>query len=122
MNEAKIVLGIGKGLGKKENVSLVMELASELKASLGGTRPIVDLNWIPRQQQVGLTGASISPKLYIALGLSGHDNHVVGIRYAGTVIAVNKDPGAQIFRYADFGYVGDALQFVEELTGLLRTS
>lgn len=122
LNDARIVLGIGKGLGRKENVGKVMELAGELKASVGGTRPIVDLNWIPRQQQIGLTGSSISPKLYIALGLSGHDNHVVGIRYAGTVIAVNKDADAPIFKYADFGYVGDAMQFVEELTGLLQNS
>ncbi len=122
LSDARVVLGIGKGLGRKENVSKVLELAGKLKASVGGTRPIVDLNWIPRQQQVGLTGFSISPKLYIALGISGHDNHVVGIRYAGTVIAVNKDPGAPIFRYADFGYVGDAEQFVDELMGLLRAS
>ena len=122
LRDAKTVIGIGKGLVKKENVALVAELASVLSASIGGSRPIVDLNWIPRQQQIGLTGYSISPRLYIALGLSGHDNHVVGIRYAGTVIAVNKDPQAQIFKYADYGYIGDAAQFTEDLTGLLRST
>ena len=122
LRDAKTVIGIGKGLVKKENVAHVAELASVLSASIGGSRPIVDLNWIPRQQQIGLTGYSISPRLYIALGLSGHDNHVVGIRYAGTVIAVNKDPQAQIFKYADYGYIGDAVQFAEDLTGLLRST
>jgi electron transfer flavoprotein alpha subunit len=122
LKDAKTVIGIGKGLVKKENLSKVIELADVLNASIGGSRPIVDLNWIPRQQQIGLTGYSISPKLYIALGVSGHDNHVVGIRYAGTVIAVNKDPQAQIFKFADYGYIGDALQFTEDLTGMLRSS
>ena len=122
LRDAKTVIGIGKGLVKKENVAQVRELADVLNASVGGSRPIVDLNWIPRQQQIGLTGYSISPSLYIAVGVSGHDNHVVGIRYARTVIAVNKDPAAQIFKYADYGYIGDALQFVEDLTRLLKGS
>jgi electron transfer flavoprotein alpha subunit len=120
LKDAKTIIGIGKGLVSKENVVRVIELADILNASIGGSRPVVDLNWIPRQQQIGLTGYSISPRLYIALGVSGHDNHVVGIRYAGTVIAVNKDPAAQIFKFADYGYIGDALQFVEDLTGMLR--
>lgn len=106
------VVGVGRGLKSKSNLPGVMELAEKIGASVGGTRPIVDMRWMPRQQQIGLTGISISPKTYLSLGVSGQDNHVVGIRYAGKVIAVNTDREAPIFRYADFGIVGDANEFV----------
>jgi electron transfer flavoprotein alpha subunit len=109
---------VGKGVGDQQNISKVLEVAALLKASLGATRPVVDLGWVPRQQQVGITGFSISPQVYIAIGISGHDNHVFGIRYAGTVISVNNSPDAPIFRYSDYGLVMDSMKFVEELKSL----
>lgn len=112
LRSSRLVIGIGRGLKYREKVVPVVSLAEKLSASVGGTRPIVDMNWIPRQQQIGLTGASISPAIYIALGVSGRDNHVVGIRYAGKVIAVNTDRNAPIFGYADIGIVADANEFV----------
>ncbi len=122
LNDRQVVLGIGKGIISKENVPRALELADLLDASIGGTRPIVDLGWLPRQQQIGLTGASISPAVYIALGISGHDNHVVGIRYAGKVFAVNKDRNAPIFLYSDYGYVGDSMDFLERFIQTLGKS
>ena len=112
---ASIVVGIGKGLIKKDNVSLAMEFASRIGAAIGGTRPIVDLNWLPRQQQIGLTGYSISPDLYIAIGLSGHDNHVVGTRYAKTILSINKDVNAPIFSYSNYGYISDSIEFLNSI-------
>lgn len=112
---SRVVIGVGRGIVKKENIPLILELASSLGAAIGGTRPIVDLGWLPRQQQVGLTGCSISPDLYISIGVSGSDNHVVGIRHAKTVVAVNNDPAAYIFNFADYGLVADSMEFVQEL-------
>ncbi|AKA48423.1 hypothetical protein IX51_04195 [uncultured archaeon] len=113
------VIGAGRGLKSRNNLAPVMELASRLSASVGGTRPIVDMRWMPRQQQIGLTGVSISPKTYISLGVSGQDNHVVGIRYAGKIIAINTDSKAPIFRYADFGIIADANEFVSRFNDYL---
>ena len=112
---ARIVVGIGKGLIKKDNVALAMEFASKVGAAIGGTRPIVDLNWLPRQQQIGLTGYSISPDLYIAIGISGHDNHVVGTRYAKTIVSINKDKNAPVFNYSDYGYISDSIEFLNSV-------
>lgn len=112
LNSSNTVVGVGRGLKSKSALPSVMELAERIGASVGGTRPIVDMRWIPRQQQIGLTGLSISPATYLSLGVSGQDNHVVGIRYAKKVIAVNTDSEAPIFKYADIGIVGDASEFV----------
>ncbi len=114
------VIGVGRGLKSRNNLKPVMELASRLSGSVGGTRPVVDMRWMPRQQQIGLTGVSISPKTYISLGVSGQDNHVVGIRYARKVIAVNTDRDAPVFRYADIGIVADANDFVEKFNKYLE--
>ncbi len=118
----RIVIAVGKGMGGRENLEKVLELARNLKASVGATRPIVDLGWVPRQQQVGITGFSISPDVYIAVGISGHDNHVFGIRYAGTVISVNNSADAPIFKYSDYGLVMDSVKFLEDLAALARKS
>lgn len=112
LNDSSTVIGVGRGLKSRNNLKPVMDLASGLSASVGGTRPVVDMRWMPRQQQIGLTGISISPANYIALGVSGQDNHAVGIRYAECVIAVNTDREAPVFRYADYGIVADANEFV----------
>lgn len=110
--ESRVVIGVGRGMKKKAQVDDVLGLANLMDATVGATRPIVDMGFIPRQQQIGLTGTSISPDIYMAIGVSGMANHVVGIRYCGKVIAVNSDPNAPIFRYADYGIIGDFDDFV----------
>ncbi|MEM3851719.1 MAG: FAD-binding protein [Methanomassiliicoccales archaeon] len=120
LQHAAIIVGIGRGLKKREDVGRVIDFARAIGAAVGGTRPIVDYGFLPRQQQIGLTGISVSPALYIALGISGQDNHVVGIRYAEKVLAVNTNRSAPIFRYADYGLVMDMYQFMEEFASFIR--
>lgn len=112
LSDSRVVIGIGKGIRRPDNVKLAIKLAEDLGASLGATRPVVDFGWVPRQQQIGLTGISISPEVYIAVGISGHDNHIVGTRYAGKIIAVNTDANAPIFQYSDYGIIADAAEFM----------
>lgn len=113
LGASNVVVGMGRGFRKKDRVPELLRLAGLLDASLGATRPLVDMGFVPRQQQIGLTGVSISPGVYLALGISGQANHVVGIRYCNTIIAVNSDPEAPIFRYSDYGVVADANEFLE---------
>ncbi|MCL4307381.1 MAG: FAD-binding protein [Candidatus Thermoplasmatota archaeon] len=113
LNSSDAVIGIGRGIKKRDTIREVLKLADALNASVGATRPMVDMNFLPRQQQIGLTGMAISPAFYIALGISGQANHVVGIRYAGKVLAVNSDPAAEIFKYSDYGIVCDVNEFIE---------
>ena len=120
LSGSRIVVGVGRGIKKRDNVKNILELANLLEGSLGGTRPIVDMGFLPRQQQIGLTGLSISPAVYIAMGISGQANHVVGIRYCGKVIAVNSDRGAPIFKYADYGIVADMMEFTERFSQFLK--
>jgi len=112
LNQSRVVVSVGRGIKRSDNVKEAVQLAEKLDASIGATRPVVDLGWMPRQQQIGLTGISISPDVYIAIGISGHDNHVVGTRYAKKIIAVNNDPNAPIFQYADYGIVLDSMEFI----------
>ena len=120
LNGSRIVIGAGRGIKKRDNIKILLELANSLGGSLGGTRPIVDMGFLPRQQQIGLTGLSISPAVYIAMGISGQANHVVGIRYCGKIIAVNSDRDAPIFRFADYGIVADMMDFTERFSEYLR--
>ncbi|MCL4331969.1 MAG: FAD-binding protein [Candidatus Thermoplasmatota archaeon] len=119
LRNAEIVISAGKGIGPKANMESILSVAGKLGAAVGATRPLVDFGYLPRQQQIGLTGSSISPRLYLAIGISGHDNHIVGIRYAGKIFAVNSNPDAPIFRYADFGFVGDSMEFLRSLSEAL---
>ncbi len=107
LDSADIIVGVGMGVGGPENLVRVSELAAALKAPVGGTRKVVDAGWLPRQVQIGLTGRSVSPRLYVAIGISGKFNHVVGIQRAGLVLVVNNNADAEIFRQADYGIVGD---------------
>lgn len=120
MASSSVVIGIGRGIGGRERMPEVMHLASLLGAAVGGTRPVVDAGYMPVQQQIGLTGYSIAPGLYIALGISGRDNHMVGVRYAGCIAAVNSRSDAPIFRYADYGIVADMYDFIERMTERLE--
>lgn len=109
---ARIVVSGGLGLGGKENWHLVEETAAALGAAVGATRAVVELGWVPSTQQVGFSGQKISPELYIAIGISGAVHHLAGLAGAKTIVAVNKDPEAGIFRAARFGVVGDAKEIV----------
>ena len=116
---AEVVIGVGTGVAPEEYEQL-SPLAALLGAELGATRKVTDRGWAPRSRQVGITGRSIAPRLYVALGLSGKFNHVVGVRAAGTILAINRDPGAPVFAHCDIGIVGDWHEVVPLLQDALR--
>jgi electron transfer flavoprotein alpha subunit len=107
LDDADVIIGVGMGIGGPESLPLVQDLAHALNARVGATRRVVDAGWLPRQVQIGLTGRSISPSFYIALGVRGSFNHAVGIQRAGTILAINNNPDADIFKQCDYGLVGD---------------
>jgi electron transfer flavoprotein alpha subunit len=115
LDGAEIVLGIGKGVGGPEGIDRILPLAELLGASLCATRDVTDDGWLPRQLQVGLTGRAIAPKLYIGLGIRGAFEHMVGLRRAGIVVAVNKNAKAMVFKSADYGIVGTIEEVVPQL-------
>jgi electron transfer flavoprotein alpha subunit len=119
LEDAEIVVGVGTGLGRRENLKLARELADVLGAAIAATRRVTDANWLPRQHQVGLTGKAIAPQLYLALGIRGVMNHTIGIQRAQTIVAINKDPEAPIFQVANYGIVGDCLDIIPALTQAL---
>ena len=120
IEEADIIVSAGRGIGSKENLRIIEELASVLNAAVGGSRAIVDLGWLPHHQQVGQTGKTVAPKIYFAIGISGAIQHIVGMRSSKYIIAVNKDPEAPIFDYADLGIVGDLFEIIPPLTLKLK--
>ena len=120
IEEAEIIVAGGRGLGGPENFGLVEELAAALGGAVGATRAVVDAGWYPYSTQVGQTGKSVSPKLYVACGISGAIQHKVGMQSSGTIVAINKDRNAPIFDFCDLGVVGDLHQIVPRLTQLVR--
>ena len=122
IEDAEIIVAGGRGLGSPEAFSLLEELAAALGGAVAATRAVVDAGWYPYSTQVGQTGKSVSPKLYIACGISGAIQHKVGMQGAGTIIAINKDPNAPIFDFCDIGVVGDLHQIVPKLTELVRSN
>jgi electron transfer flavoprotein alpha subunit len=116
IENAKIIVAAGQGLQTRENMKLVVDLAEALGGKIAGSRPLVELGWIPHTLQVGQSGTTVSPDLYVAVGISGAVQHMVGMSSARRVIAVNADPEAPIFKIADLGIVGDALQVLPKLT------
>ncbi len=115
VDEADMVVSCGRGIKNPENIDIVAELANALNAALGGSRPIVDSGWMKHHQQVGQSGRTIAPKLYIACGISGAIQHLVGMRTSDTIIAINSDSEAPIFTVADYGIVGDLFKIVPAL-------
>jgi electron transfer flavoprotein alpha subunit len=120
IEDADVVVAGGRGLGGPENFTLVEELAKALGGAVGATRAVVDAGWYPYSTQVGQTGKTVSPKLYIACGISGAIQHKVGMQGSGVIVAINKDPNAPIFEFSDLGVVGDVHQVVPKLTELVR--
>jgi len=112
---AEVLVGIGRGIKDESNIPLVEELAKALGGVLACSRPIVDKGWLPNDRQVGTSGKTVKPKLYIALGISGAFQHVLGMKNSDLIIAVNKDPKAPIFNVADYGIVEDLFKVVPQL-------
>lgn len=110
LEDARVVVAGGRGMGGSEHFALLEDLASRIgNAAVGATRPVVDAGWVPYAQQIGRTGKTVRPRVYIAVGISGASQHVTGVRGAHTIVAVNSDPAAPIFHLADLGIVGDSV-------------
>lgn len=120
LGSASIIVAGGRGLKQKENFTLISELAEVLGGAVGASRPVVDSEWLPREYQIGSSGQTVSPKLYVAVGISGAIQHLVGMQNSRCIVAINKDPEAPIFKVAHYGIVDDLFKVVPALTKLLR--
>jgi electron transfer flavoprotein alpha subunit len=115
LSQAERIVSVGRGIKGQEHLELVRKLAAALGAELAASRPICDAGWLPMERQVGSSGQTVAPKLYLALGISGAIQHLVGMKGSRTIVAVNKDPDAPIFEVADYGIVGDLFEVVPAL-------
>ena len=119
LTQAERILAVGRGIKSQEHLALVQELAKALDAEIAASRPICDAGWLPMDRQVGSSGQTVAPKLYVALGISGAIQHLVGMKGSRTIVAVNKDADAPIFEVADYGIVGDLFEIAPALTAAL---
>jgi electron transfer flavoprotein alpha subunit len=117
---ANVVVAVGRGIKGQENMALVESLAEALGAELGASRPVCDNGWLPLERQVGSSGQTVAPKLYVAVGISGAIQHLVGMKGSKTIVAINKDENAPIFEVADYGITGDLFEVVPALTDEIR--
>jgi electron transfer flavoprotein alpha subunit len=115
ITKAEFLLSVGRGVGSKDEIPAFEELAAALKAVLSGSRPVIDKTWLPKPRQVGTSGKTVKPKVYLAMGISGAFQHIAGMKDSECIIAVNKDPDAPIFQYAHFGIVADMHKMKDKL-------
>ncbi|HET7103591.1 MAG TPA: electron transfer flavoprotein subunit alpha/FixB family protein [Terracidiphilus sp.] len=120
LGSAQIIVSVGRGIQEAENLPIVEQLAQALGAELAASRPICDSGWLPMERQVGSSGQTVSPRLYVAIGISGAIQHLVGMKGSQCVVAINKDPDAPIFEIADYGIVGDLFEVVPALTAAVN--
>jgi electron transfer flavoprotein alpha subunit len=120
LTAAEIIVSVGRGIKEKENIPVGEELAKALGAELAASRPICDNGWLPMERQVGSSGQTVAPKVYVAVGISGAIQHLVGMKGSKTIVAINKDSNAPIFEIADYGIVGDLFEVVPALTEAVK--
>ena len=120
LTKSAIIVAIGRGIKSQENIAIAQQLADALGADLAASRPICDSEWLPIDRQIGSSGQTVAPKLYIALGISGAIQHIVGMKNAGTIVAINKDAEAPIFDISDYGIVGDLFEAVPVMVEEIR--
>jgi electron transfer flavoprotein alpha subunit len=122
LGSAQLIVSVGRGIKEAENLTLVQDLATALGAELAASRPICDNGWLPMERQVGSSGQTVAPKLYLAIGISGAIQHLVGMKGSQCIVAINKDPDAPIFEVADYGIVADLFEVVPALTEAVRAA
>ena len=122
LTQADIIVAVGRGIGKEENLSTARDLASTLGGELASSRPVVDSGWLEPYHQVGSSGQTVAPKLYLALGISGSIQHVVGMKGSKNIVVINKDANAPIFEIADYGVVADMFEIVPKLITAIENS
>jgi electron transfer flavoprotein alpha subunit len=120
LGAAEIIVSVGRGIKEADNIPIVQKLADALGAELAASRPICDAGWLPMERQVGSSGQTVAPKMYMAIGISGAIQHLVGMKGSRVVVAINKDANAPIFEIADYGIVGDLFQIVPELVEAIQ--
>ncbi|HNU08459.1 MAG TPA: electron transfer flavoprotein subunit alpha/FixB family protein [Pyrinomonadaceae bacterium] len=120
LSKSEVIVAIGRGIKSQENIAVAQSLADVLGADIAASRPICDSEWLPIDRQIGSSGQTVAPKLYIALGISGAIQHIVGMKNSGTIVAINKDAEAPIFDIADYGIVGDLFEAVPVLVEEIR--
>jgi electron transfer flavoprotein alpha subunit len=120
LSQAERIVAVGRGIKDQEHIAVAQALADALHAELAASRPICDAGWLPMERQVGSSGQTVAPKLYVALGISGAIQHLVGMKGSNVIVAINKDADAPIFEVADYGIVGDLFEIVPAIVNALK--